>query len=132
MKTIWLCIQAGIAGSGGVIGFLIGEIDGLIAVLVIFTVFDYLTGVIRAIIEKKLSSTMGFKGLAKKIMLFVLVAVSSQLDTYLLGGNDMLRTAVIFFYIANESISILENAASIGVPIPDKLKEILKQIHSKK
>ena len=124
-------MQAAAVGTGGTIGWLVGEVDGLIIVLLIFTVIDYVTGVLRAIIEKKLSSNIGFKGAVKKVMIFVLIVVASQIDTYLLNDNDMIRTAVIFFYIANEAISILENAAQIGVPIPDKLKEILEQIHGK-
>lgn len=132
MKTIWLWTQTAFAGVGGVVGWYLGGLDGFLYALIAFVVVDYLTGVLRAIVEKKLSSRIGAQGIAKKVALFLVIGVGHLVDTYILGGTSApLRTAVIFFYIANEGVSLLENATAIGLPVPDKLKEVLAQLHGK-
>lgn len=133
MKDIWICIQAAIAAIGGTLGWFLGGLDGFLYALIAFVVADYITGVLRAIVEKKLSSRIGAHGIAKKVVLFLVVGIGHLIDTYLLSGTGApLRTAVIFFYIANEGVSLLENATAIGLPVPEKLKDILAQLHDRK
>jgi toxin secretion/phage lysis holin len=132
MKYIWSWIQAAIAAIGGTLGWYLGGLDGFLYALIAFVVVDYITGVLRAIVEKKLSSRIGAHGIAKKVAIFLVVGIGHLIDTYLLGGTGApLRTAVIFFYIANEGVSLLENATSIGLPVPAKLKDILAQLHDR-
>lgn len=114
---------------GGVLGWFIGEIDGFIYVLIILVVLDYITGVMSAIIDRKLSSEIGLRGIFKKVLIFCMVGIGHIIDTYLIGKGVILRSAVIFFYCSNEGISILENAAHIGLPIPKKLRDILEQLN---
>lgn len=116
---------------GGVIGYFVGVIDGFMITLVAFVVVDYITGVIAAIIQKKISSEIGFHGILKKVEIFLLVGIGTILDHNILGGSNVLRTAIIFFYIANEGISIAENAAVLGLPVPKKLKDTLAQLKDK-
>lgn len=115
---------------GAVLGWYLGSPDGFLYTLVAFVVADYVTGVLRAGVERKLSSTIGFRGIARKIMIFILVGVAHLIDTFVVpDANDVIRTAVIFFYIANEGLSIIENSAALGLPIPTKLTTSLKQLH---
>lgn len=115
---------------GAVLGWYLGSPDGFLYTLVAFVVADYVTGVLRAGVERKLSSTIGFRGIARKIMIFILVGVANLIDTFVVpDANDVIRTAVIFFYIANEGLSIIENSAALGLPIPTKLTTSLKQLH---
>lgn len=115
---------------GAVLGWYLGSPDGFLYALVAFVVADYVTGVLRAGVERKLSSTIGFRGIARKIMIFILVGVANLIDTFVVpDANDVIRTAVIFFYIANEGLSIIENSAALGLPIPTKLTTSLKQLH---
>ena len=121
-----------IAGTAGaVFGFLFGKVTGIFWALIAFMALDYITGVIIAIINKKLSSEVGFKGLAKKFLILIFVSVGHIADTYVLGGTPVAMSAVILFYLANEGISIIENAASLGLPVPKKLQDILEQIRDK-
>ena len=99
--------------------------------LIVFVVADYVTGVMCAIIDKKLSSEVGFKGIFKKVLIFILVGIAHILDVYVIGGGSILRTAVIFFYMSNEGVSLLENAAHLGLPVPKQLQEVLKQLHKR-
>lgn len=99
--------------------------------MIAFTVIDYITGIMCAISDKNLSSTVGFKGICRKVLIFILVGIGNIIDFYVLGKSSILRTAVIFFYLSNEGISILENSAHLGLPIPEKLKEVLEQLHDK-
>ena len=136
MKEIWSKIQAALTVAGGFVGWFLGGFDGFLYALITFVVIDYITGVLCAIIDKNLCSKIGARGIFKKVLIFVLVGVAHVLDTNVLGvvGNtdaNVLRTAVIFFYLSNEGISILENAAHIGLPIPEKLKDVLKQLHKR-
>lgn len=116
------------AGLGGFLGWFFGGFDGFLYALVVFVVCDYFTGVLAAAIKHELSSEVGFKGIAKKVCIFVLVGIANIIDTQSLQNGAAIRTAVVFFYLANEGLSCLENAAVIGLPVPDKLKEMLAQL----
>ena len=131
MKEIWNWIQLAMSAVGGAIGWFFGGMDGLIYALLVFVVADYITGVMCAIADKKLSSEVGFKGICKKVLIFVMVGVGHIVDTYLIGNGEVLRTAVIFFYCSNEGVSMLENAGHLGLPIPAKLKDVLEQLHDR-
>ncbi len=129
MKEFWNAIQLVLAAIGGWLGWFLGGCDGFLYALIAFVVIDYITGVMCAIIDKKLSSEVGFKGIFKKVLIFMLVGVANVIDVYVLKSGSALRTAVIFFYISNEGISLLENAGHLGLPIPAKLKDILEQLN---
>ena len=132
MEHVLRVARVAIAACGGVLGWFMGAADGLIFALLAFVVIDYLTGVTCAMIDKKLSSEVGAKGIAKKVMIFVLVGIANVIDTQLIKSGAVLRTATIFFYLANEGLSILENAAHLGLPVPDKLKDALAQLKTPK
>ena len=117
------------AAVGGFLGWFLGGYDGFLYALVLFIVLDYITGVMLAILMKELSSNIGFKGIFKKVLIFMVVAVGHTIDVYVLGSGSAIRTAVIFFYLSNEGISIIENASKIGLPIPEKLKQVLEQLN---
>lgn len=129
MKEFWNTIQLVFSAIGGWLGWFLGGCDGLLYALLAFVVIDYITGVMCAIVNKKLSSEVGFKGLFKKILIFALVGIGHILDSQVIGSGSVLRTAVIFFYLSNEGISLVENAAFLGLPIPAKLKAVLEQLH---
>ena len=131
MSTVIEFIKAGIATIGGYIVWFLGGFDGLLIALCVFALVDYLTGVISAIIKKELSSHIGAKGIARKVLMFFLVGVAAVLDAYVLGGESPIREVVIAFYIANEGISIIENSARLGLPVPQKLIDVLEQLKSK-
>lgn len=120
--------QSVFALVGALCGFLWGELNGLFYALIAFIVLDYISGLAVACVRKNLSSEIGFKGIAKKVLILILVAVGHLLDAHILGGGSVCRSAVIGFYIANEGISILENAGNLGLPLPKKLIDILKQL----
>lgn len=123
--------QAVFAGVGGWLGYFLGGWDGLLIALIIFVVIDYITGVMGAIADKKLSSEVGFKGICRKVIIFLLVGIAQIIDINIIKTGSVLRTAVIFFYLSNEGVSILENAAHLGLPIPEKLKMVLEQLHDR-
>lgn len=131
MKQIWTGIQIAFSALGGFLGWFLGGVDGFLYALIAFTVIDYVTGVMCAIADKNLSSEVGFKGICRKVLIFTLVGIGNILDIYVLGQAGILRTAVIFFYLSNEGVSLLENSAHLGLPIPEKLKEVLAQLHDK-
>ena len=131
MKEFWLMIQAVFTGLGGWIGYYLGGCDGLLYALIAFVIVDYLTGVMCAIADKKLSSNVGFKGICRKVLIFLLVGIANIIDVQVIGQIGILRTAVIFFYLSNEGVSLLENAAHLGLPIPEKLKDVLEQLHDR-
>ena len=131
MKVIWNGIQAAMAALGGWLGWFLGGFDGFIYALVIFVVTDYITGLMCAIIDKKLSSEVGFRGIFKKVLIFAMVGIGHLLDREIIGSGEVIRTAVIFFYLSNEGISLLENATRVGLPVPQKLRDILSQLHNK-
>ena len=131
MKEFWNVIQAVFAAVGGWIGYFLGGNDGLLYALLAFVVLDYITGVMCAVADKKLSSAVGFKGICRKVLIFALVGIGHLLDTQVIGTGSVLRTAIIFFYISNEGVSLLENAGHLGLPIPEKLKAVLAQLHNR-
>ena len=129
MKELVNTIQMIVAVLGGYIGYFLGGWDGFLYALVAFVVIDYITGLMVAVLEKRLSSAVGFRGIFKKVVLFSLVAVGHIIDSRLIQSEGVIRTAVIFFYLSNEGISILENTAKIGLPIPEKLRAVLEQLN---
>ena len=131
IDIIWAKVQAAITALGGWLGYFLGGIDGLMIALIIFMALDYITGVLVAILDHKLSSSVGFKGLAKKMVTIMLVGVANIVDTHVIGTGNALRGAVICFYLSNEGLSLLENAAYLGLPIPEKLRTILAQLHER-
>ena len=131
MKEFWAFIQVAFAAVGGWLGWFLGGCDGLLYALLAFVVVDYITGVMCAIADHTLSSSVGFKGICRKVLIFTLVGIGHILDTQVIGSGSVLRTAVIFFYISNEGVSLVENAAHLGLPIPEKLKAVLEQLHDR-
>ena len=131
MKEFWNTIQLIFAGVGGWLGYFLGGCDGLLYALIAFVVIDYITGVMCAISNHTLSSEVGFKGICRKVLIFLLVGIANILDIQVIGSGSALRTAVIFFYISNEGVSLLENAAHLGLPVPEKIKTVLEQLHDR-
>ena len=131
MKEFWNTIQLVFTGIGGWLGYFLGGWDGLLYALIAFVAIDYVTGVMCAISNHTLSSEVGFKGICRKVLIFLLVGIGSILDAHVIGSGSVLRTAVIFFYISNEEVSILENAARLGLPVPEKIKVVLEQLHDR-
>ena len=131
MKEFWNTIQLIFAAIGGWLGYFLGGCDGLLVALVVFAAVDYITGVMCAVADKKLSSEVGFKGICRKVLIFLLVGIANILDVQVIGTGSVLRTAVIFFYISNECVSLLENAAHLGLPIPEQMKAVLEQLHDR-
>ena len=131
MKEFWNTIQVIFTGVGGWLGWFLGGCDGLLYALVLFVVVDYITGVMCAAKDHKLSSEVGFRGICRKVLIFLLVGIGHVLDTQIIGTGSVLRTAVIFFYLSNEGVSLLENAGHLGLPIPEKLKVVLEQLHDR-
>lgn len=131
MTKIWKGIETGLAAIGGAAAFFWGGMDNLLIALIVFAAVDYATGVLAAIFEKKLNSQVGFKGIAKKVLMFLIVGIANVIDVRLIQTGSGFRTATIIFYIANEGVSLLENASRCGLPVPKKLKDILTQLHEK-
>ncbi len=131
MKEFWNTIQLIFTAVGGWLGYFLGGCDGLLVALVVFAAVDYITGVMCAVADRKLSSEVGFRGICRKVLIFLLVGIANILDVQVIGTGSVLRTAVIFFYISNEGVSLLENAAHLGLPIPEKMKEVLEQLHDR-
>jgi len=131
MKEFWSTIQLVLAAIGGWLGWFLGGCDGLLYALIAFVVVDYITGIMCAVVDKKLSSAVGFKGIFKKVLIFTLVGIANILDVNVLGSGSVPRTAIICFYISNEGVSLLENAGHLGLPIPAKLKAVLEQLHDR-
>lgn len=131
MKEFWNTIQLIFAAIGGWLGYFLGGCDGLLYALIAFVVIDYLTGIMCAISDHSLSSEVGFRGICRKVLIFLLVGIANILDIHVLGNGSVLRTAVIFFYISNEGVSLLENAAHLGLPVPEKVKDVLEQLHGR-
>lgn len=131
VDLVWTKLQMAITALGGWLGYFLGGVDGLLITLLVFVALDYVTGVMCAIIDKKLSSEVGFKGLFRKVLIFALVGVAHIVDVNVIASGSALRSAVICFYLSNEGLSMLENAAHLGLPVPDKLKDILAQLHNR-
>ena len=131
MKEFWNTIQPIFTAIGGWLGYFLGGCDGLLYALIAFVVIDYITGVMCAINDKTLSSEVGFRGICRKVLIFLLVGIANILDVQVIGTGSVLRPAVIFFYISNEGVSLLENAAHLGLPVPEKIKTVLEQLHDR-
>ena len=131
MKDFWNVIQLIFSALGGWLGYFLGGCDGLLYTLLAFTAMDYITGVMCAVNDKTLSSEVGFRGICRKVLIFMLVGIANILDADVVGTGSVLRTAVIFFYISNEGVSLLENAAYLGLPVPEKIKAVLEQFHNR-
>ena len=131
IDIVWAKVQMAFTVIGSWIGYFVGGVDGLMTALLIFMVLDYVTGLMCAIADKKLSSAVGFKGICKKVLIIMLVGVAHVVDLHVVGTGDALRSAVVCFYLSNEGVSMLENAAHLGLPVPDKLKGILAQLHGR-
>lgn len=131
MKEFWNTVQLIFTAIGGWLGYFLGGCDGLLIALVVFVAADYITGVMCAVADKKLSSEVGFKGICRKVLIFILVGIANILDVQVIGAGSVLRTAVIFFYLSNEGVSLLENAGHLGLPIPERLKDVLAQLHDR-
>ena len=131
MKEFWNTIQVLFTAVGGWLGYFLGGCDGLLYALLAFAVIDYITGLMCAVADKTLSSSVGFKGIFKKVLIFTFVGIGHIMDTQVIGTGSVLRTAIIFFYLSNEGVSLIENAAHLGLPIPIKLKAVLEQLHDR-
>ena len=131
MKEFWNTIQFIFTAVGGWLGYFLGGCDGLLYALIAFVAIDYITGVMCAVIDRKLSSAVGFKGIFCKVLIFLLVGIANIIDVQVVGTGAVLRTAVIFFYISNEGVSLLENAGHLGLPIPERVKTVLEQLHDR-
>ena len=131
MKEFWNTIQLIFAAIGGWLGYFLGGCDGLLYALIAFVVIDYLTGIMCAISDHTLSSEVGFRGICRKVLIFLLVGIAHTLDVNIIGSGSVLRTAAVFFYISNEGVSIMENAGHLGLPFPGKLMEVLEQLHDR-
>ena len=131
MKEFWNTIQLMFTSVGGWLGWFLGGCDGLLYALIAFVVIDYITGVMCAITDHTLSSEVGFRGICRKVLIFLLVGIANILDVNVIGTGSVLRTAVIFFYISNEGVSLLENAAHLGLPVPEAIKTVLEQLHDR-
>ena len=124
MKEFWNTIQLIFSAVGGWLGYFLGGCDGLLYALIAFVVIDYITGVMCAIINRELSSAVGFKGIFRKVLIFLLVGIANIIDVQVIGTGAVLRTAVIFFYISSEGVRLLENAGQLGLPIREKIKTL--------
>lgn len=131
MKEFWSMIQCAFTVIGGWLGYFLGGCDGLIIALILFVATDYITGLMCAVVDRNLSSSVGFKGIFRKVIIFMLVGIANIIDIQIIKSGSVLRTAVTFFYLSNEGLSLIENAAHLGLPVPDKLKAVLEQLHDK-
>ena len=131
MKEFWNTIQLVFTIIGGWLGYFLGGCDGLLYALIAFVIIDYVTGVMCAVNDHALSSEVGFRGICRKVLIFLLVGIANILDISVIGSGSVLRTAVIFFYISNEGLSLVENAAHLGLPVPEKIKSVLEQLHDR-
>lgn len=131
MKDFWNVIQLIFSALGGWLGYFLGGCDGLLYTLLAFTAMDYITGIMCAVNDHTLSSEVGFRGICRKVLIFMLVGIANILDADIIGTGSVLRTAVIFFYISNEGVSLLENATHLGLPVPEKIKTVLEQLHDR-
>lgn len=131
IDLVWAKFQAAFTAIGAWLGYFLGGFDGLLITLVLFVTLDYITGVMCAISDHKLSSEVGFRGICRKVLIFMLVGVAHIVDLHVVGTGTALRSAVVCFYLSNEGLSLLENSARLGLPIPDKLKDILAQLHNR-
>ena len=131
MKEFWNVIQAVLTAIGGWLGWFLGGCDGLLYALIACVIIDYITGVMCAVSDHTLSSAVGFRGICRKILIFLMIGIANILDVNVIGTGSVLRTAAIFFYLSNEGVSLLENAAHLGLPVPSAIKDVLEQLHER-
>ena len=131
IDLIWTKLQIAITGLGGWLGYVLGGMDGLLIALVVFMTIDYVTGIMCAVVDKKLSSAVGFRGIFKKVLILMLVGIANVIDVHVVGTGSALRGATVCFYLSNEGLSILENTVHLGLPVPEKLKDVLSQLHNR-
>ena len=131
IDLIWTKLQIAITGLGGWLGYMLGGMDGFLIALVVFMTIDYATGIMCAVVDKKLSSAVGFRGIFKKVLILMLVGIANVIDVHVVGTGSALRGATVCFYLSNEGLSILENTVHLGLPVPEKLKEVLYQLHNR-
>ena len=131
IDLIWTKVQIAITAIGGWVGYFVGGMDGLLIALIVLMTLDYISGVMCAVIDKKLSSAIGFRGICKKALILMLVGVANIVDVHVVGTGSALRGAVISWYLSNEALSLFENAAHIGLPVPDPFKNALAQLHGR-
>lgn len=131
MREVWGMCQIVFATVGGWLGHYLGGLDGVLITLLVVMIIDYVTGVMCGVVEKNLSSEVGWKGIFRKVIIVLLVGIANLIDITVIKSGAVLRTAVIFFYISNEGISIMENAGRLGLPVPKKLRDVLAQLHTK-
>ena len=132
VDLVWTKVQIAITAIGGWVDYFVGGMDGMLIALIVLMSLDYISGVMCAIVDRKLSSAIGFRGICKKVLILMLVGVANIVDLHVVGTGSALRGAVICFYMSNEALSLFENAAHIGLTIPDKLREALAQLHGRK
>lgn len=120
--SAWICAA---------LSFCFGRLDGMLIALIALMAFDYITGVIRAGVNHDLCSSVGFKGIARKVLILALVAVGNLVDVHIIGDGSLCRSLVIGFYVANEALSIIENAIGLGLPVPKKLMTIIRDLKDK-
>jgi toxin secretion/phage lysis holin len=120
--SAWICAA---------LSFCFGRLDGMLIALIALMAFDYITGVIRAGVNHDLCSSVGFKGIARKVLILALVAVGNLIDVHVIGDGSICRSLVIGFYVANEALSIVENAIGLGLPVPKKLVTIIRELKDK-
>ena len=131
IELVWSKIQIAVTALGGWLGYFLGGMDGMLIALIVFMALDYITGVMCAIVDKNLSSAVGFKGICKKVLILMLVGLAHIVDLHVIGNGSALRGAVICFYLSNEGLSLLENAAHLGLPVPEAIKTVLEQLHDR-
>ena len=131
IDLIWTKLQIAITGLGGWLGYVLGGMDGFLIALVVFMTIDYATGIMCAVVDKKLSSAVGFRGIFKKVLILMLVGIANVIDVHIVGTGSALRGATVCFYLSNEGLSILENTVHLGLPVPEKLKDVLSQLHNR-
>ncbi len=131
IDLVWAKLQFAVTALGGSVDYFIGGMDGFMTTLIILMVLDYVTGIMCAIVDKKLSFSIFLNGTFKKVLIIMLVGVAHIVDINVVGSHEALRSAVICFYLSNEGVSVLRNASRLGLPIPEKLKAVLSQLHDK-
>ena len=131
IDIIWAKIQIAFSAIGGWLGYFLGGLAGLLIALLVLMVLDYISCLMCAIADKDLDSRIGFRGICKKVLILMLVGVANIIDVHVVGTGSALRGAVVCFYMSNEALSLFENAAHLGLPVPDKLREVLSQLHNR-
>lgn len=131
LREFWNTIQLAFAAVRGWLEYFLGGFDSVLMILVLFAITDYITSVMCAATDHGLPNEIGFKEIYRKVLIFLLVAIANIIDVEILKNGRMLRTVVVFFYLNYEGISLLENVAHLGLPIPKKLKVVLEQLHDR-